>query len=123
MMAAACTVFSERGFAGTTMDAVAAEAGVAVQTLYFSFHTKAELLQAAYEHAVTGPEQILPHLSDWWRQVSEASDVRDAVIALVDGTIPMSGAPRRSCGLCAPRRTPGRRTSTTRPCAATGTHT
>ena len=31
----------------TTMDAIAADAGVAVQTVYFTFHTKAELLLAA----------------------------------------------------------------------------
>jgi AcrR family transcriptional regulator len=89
MMAAACAVFSERGFGGTTMDAVAAEAGVAVQTLYFTFHTKAELLQAAYQYAVFGPEQLPPHLSEWWQQVMDATDVRAAVAALVDGTIPI----------------------------------
>ena len=30
------------------MTDIAAEAGVAVQTVYFTFHTKAELLQACY---------------------------------------------------------------------------
>jgi AcrR family transcriptional regulator len=89
MMAAACQVFSERGFSKTTMDAVAGEAGVAVQTLYFTFHTKSELLQAAYEYAVLGPDETPPHLSEWWRAVDEARDVRKAVVALVDGTIPI----------------------------------
>jgi AcrR family transcriptional regulator len=89
MMKAACDVFSERGYAATTMDAVAAEAGVAVQTLYFSFHTKAELLQAAYEYAVLGPEGVPPHLSQWWSDVETADDVRAAVEALVDGTLPI----------------------------------
>jgi AcrR family transcriptional regulator len=89
MMAAACRVFSERGFARTTMAAVAEEAGVAVQTLYFSFHTKAELLQAAYEYAVLGPDETPPHLSQWWRDVESAPDLRRGVEALVDGTIPI----------------------------------
>ena len=39
--------FSEHGYVATTMDAVAQDAGVAVQTVYFTFHTKAELLIAA----------------------------------------------------------------------------
>ena len=123
MIAAACAVFSERGFAATTMDAVAAEAGVAVQTLYFTFHTKAELLQAAYEHAVTGPEQIPPHLSDWWRQVSDATDVREAVTALVDGTIPILERAAPLVWVVRADADAGRRTSTTRPCAATGMDT
>jgi AcrR family transcriptional regulator len=36
------------------MDAVAADAGVAVQTVYFAFRAKGDLLQAVYEHAVLG---------------------------------------------------------------------
>jgi TetR/AcrR family transcriptional regulator of autoinduction and epiphytic fitness len=40
--AAAC--FGERGYAGTTMDIVAAKAGVAIQTVYFVFHSKPKLL-------------------------------------------------------------------------------
>ena len=89
MMSAACQVFSKRGYAATTMDAVATEAGVAVQTLYFTFHTKAELLQAAYEYAVLGPEQTPPHLSQWWREVELAHDIRTAVERLVEGTLPI----------------------------------
>lgn len=89
MMSAACHVFSTRGYAATTMDAVATEADVAVQTLYFTFHTKAQLLQAAYEYAVLGPEQTPPHLSQWWREVESADDVRTAVQRLVDGTLPI----------------------------------
>src|SRR6476619_2512672 len=44
---AALARFSEYGYAATTMEAIAADAGVAVQTVYFTFHTKAELLLAA----------------------------------------------------------------------------
>lgn len=89
MATAACRVFGERGYAGTTMAAVADEAGVAVQTLYFRFHTKAELLQAAYEQAVLGPEGVPPHLAPWWKNVLAAADVRAAVAYLVGGTVPI----------------------------------
>jgi AcrR family transcriptional regulator len=87
MMEAAHRIFSERGYAKTTMDAVAAEAGVAVQTLYFTFHTKAELLQAAFEHAVLGPEATPPHLAAWWGVAEREPDVAKAVTHIVDGTV------------------------------------
>jgi AcrR family transcriptional regulator len=48
-------LFVERGFTGTRMSDVAKRADVAVQTVYFRFHTKAELLQACYARAVRGP--------------------------------------------------------------------
>jgi len=87
MMEAANREFSRRGYARTTVDAVAAQAGVAVQTVYFTFHTKAELLQAAYEHAVLGPEPVPPHLSGWWRAAESAPDVTTALGHVVAGNI------------------------------------
>jgi AcrR family transcriptional regulator len=48
------------------MTDVAAEAGVAVQTVYFIFHTKAELLQACYERGVLGEDNPLPPLQQPW---------------------------------------------------------
>ena len=52
---AALVRFSGQGYAATTMDAIAGDAGVAVQTVYFTFHTKAELLIAALKIAGGGP--------------------------------------------------------------------
>jgi TetR/AcrR family transcriptional regulator of autoinduction and epiphytic fitness len=43
MRAAAAALFAEGGYGRTTMEAIAEQAGVAVQTVYFTFHTKAEL--------------------------------------------------------------------------------
>jgi AcrR family transcriptional regulator len=80
-------VFSARGYAKATMEAVAAEAGVAVQTVYFTFHTKAALLQAAYEFAVLGAERTPPHLTAWWRAAEAAPDVVRAVAHIVDGSV------------------------------------
>lgn len=88
MMEAAYRVFSASGWSGTTMDAIAAEAGVAVQTLYFTFHTKAELLQAAFDFAVLGPEDPTPpHLSAWWRAAEAEPDVAEALGHVVAGTM------------------------------------
>jgi AcrR family transcriptional regulator len=56
MIEAALARFREEGYAATTMEAIAADAGVAVQTLYFTFHTKAELLLAAVTVAGGDPD-------------------------------------------------------------------
>jgi AcrR family transcriptional regulator len=52
---AALDRFRGQGYAATTMETIAADAGVAVQTVYFTFHTKAELLFAALR--VSGGER------------------------------------------------------------------
>jgi AcrR family transcriptional regulator len=54
VISSAHSLFVERGYTGTRMSDVAKDAGVAVQTVYFRFHTKAELLQACYARAVLG---------------------------------------------------------------------
>ena len=87
MVAAAYRRFTEDGYSATPMDVIAKDAGVAVQTLYFTFRTKGELLQAAYEYAVEGPAPTPPHLSDWWRAAEEAPDVAAAMRLFVDGTM------------------------------------
>lgn len=51
---AARRLFVERGYAGATIPAIAAEAGVAVETVYRSAAGKAGLLAAAVQAAVAG---------------------------------------------------------------------
>ncbi|WP_051214916.1 TetR/AcrR family transcriptional regulator [Granulicoccus phenolivorans] len=58
--AAAHRLFCERGYAGTRMADVARESGFAVQTVYFVFHSKPELLQACYVDAVKGQDDPRP---------------------------------------------------------------
>ena len=87
MVAAAYRRFTEDGYSATPMDVIAKDAGVAVQTLYFTFRTKGDLLQAAYEYAVEGPEPVPPHLSDWWRAAEDAPEVETAMQLFVGGTM------------------------------------
>jgi AcrR family transcriptional regulator len=87
----ALRAFSERGVSTTPMDAIAADAGVAVQTVYFAFRTKGELLQATYEHAVHGPAQTPPHLMPWWPRRDDGTDITEAVSRLVSGTLELLG--------------------------------
>jgi AcrR family transcriptional regulator len=51
---AATTLFCTQGYVDTTMAAIAAEAGVAVQTLYLRHGSKAAVLSAALDVAIAG---------------------------------------------------------------------
>src|ERR1700674_5038600 len=57
MLDAAQRLFSERGYASTTMDAIAAEAGVAVDTVYAGFGSKRGVLSALMDVRVGGDDQ------------------------------------------------------------------
>ena len=85
MIRAAYQLFTQRGYAATTMADIAAAAGVAVQTLYFTFHTKAELLHNVYELAVLGEDDpIPPPEQPWWAEMLAAKRLEDALGLLVD---------------------------------------
>jgi len=51
---AATGLFDSRGYAATTMEAIAERADVAVETVYSRFRTKANLLDAILEPAIVG---------------------------------------------------------------------
>ena len=54
-------VFLERGFAGTSTDAIASEAGVSKQTLYAYYASKEELLVAVMQHLIhEDPQNRIP---------------------------------------------------------------
>ena len=57
---AAYDLFCERGYAGTMLADVAQRSGVAVATVRFVFHTKAELLSRVFDFAVMGEDGPLP---------------------------------------------------------------
>lgn len=54
ILAAAGVLFRERGYAQTSMPAIASSSGVAVETLYRSFGGKAALFRAVVEAAIAG---------------------------------------------------------------------
>ncbi|HUO48175.1 MAG TPA: hypothetical protein VMU09_05015, partial [Acidimicrobiales bacterium] len=65
---------------------VAEEAGVAVQSVYFTFHTKVELLQACYELAVMGEEDPLPPPEQpWFKAIFEAPTGPEALAHFAGG--------------------------------------
>ena len=63
VLEAATTLFAERGWAATGMRDIAAQAGVAVQTVYASFASKNDVLLAAIDVGVVGDTRSVP-LSD-----------------------------------------------------------
>jgi len=86
MIHAAQKVFTSHGYAGARMIDVAAEAGVAVQTVYFTFHTKAELLQACYELAVLGEDDPRPPSAQpWYSAILAATDRHAAIRHFAEG--------------------------------------
>lgn len=91
MLDAAYEAFARSGYRATTMQAIADDAGVAVQTLYFTFHTKDELLQAVQDRAVLGDAGVPPHLQPWFAEMQEATTVEAAVEAFVGGLATICG--------------------------------
>lgn len=85
MLDAAYELFCEVGFRASTMELIAERAGVAVQTLYFSFHTKDELVQAVHEYTVLGDDGVPPPQQAWYRAAVAEPDIANAVAILVDG--------------------------------------
>ena len=75
ILEAAAAVFTEQGFTGTRIDDVAAEAGVAVATVYKVFTNKANLLAGALHQAMTGGDPDHPiDEQPWWREQLEEPD-------------------------------------------------
>jgi AcrR family transcriptional regulator len=62
IVAAAHQLFAERGYAGTTMQAIADEAGVAVETVYAALGSKRAILARLVDVSVGGDEQPVPIL-------------------------------------------------------------
>ncbi len=75
ILAAARRLFEERGYAATTMSAVAAEAGVALKTVYLAFDTKAGLLRALWHLLLRGDGGDVP-MTDrpWFRSLLAEPD-------------------------------------------------
>ena len=60
VLAAATRLYETTGWAKTTINAIAAEAGVAVETVYSGFGSKKALLRAAIDAAVVGDAEPTP---------------------------------------------------------------
>ncbi len=72
---AAQGLFELQGYATTTMEAIAAEAGVALKTVYLAFVTKSGLLRALWDVLLKGDEEAAPVAErPWYLEIMEEPD-------------------------------------------------
>lgn len=67
--------FERDGYVATTMEAIAAEAGVSLKTVYLAFSTKAGLLRAVWDLLLKGDTSAAPVAErPWYLEVLEEAD-------------------------------------------------
>lgn len=87
ILTSAQQLFLDRGYPDTTMDDVAAAAGVAVQTVYYTFKTKSLLLRETIDLASTGqPDQPRAAERPWMHEaITAGSGDRALAVAVENG--------------------------------------
>ena len=99
IIAAATQRFLARGYAGTTMRAVALDAGVALPTVELAFRTKARLLKAVIDVAIAGDDDQVTMLDrQWARHAESLGGAPDFVAAFARV---LAGSAERAAGLAA----------------------
>jgi AcrR family transcriptional regulator len=83
VLSVARELFIEQGYALTSMDAIAAEAGVSAQTVYNQFGTKCELLASVLDRAIVGDEAPVAVIERPWFFTSEDESAADAIARFV----------------------------------------
>jgi AcrR family transcriptional regulator len=71
VLEAAFRLFVDRGYAGTTIAAVAEQAGVSPETIYLSLGGKRGLLEGAIEMAIAGEDDAATRDDAWWTEVAQ----------------------------------------------------
>ncbi len=73
-------LFTERGYAATSMTAIADRAGVALDTVYAAVGRKPELARMLIETAVTGTDEAVPaEQRDYVRAIQAAADAETKI--------------------------------------------
>ena len=83
IVVAGSTLFCDHGYLDTTMAAIAAGAGVAVQTLYLTFGSKVAILEAAHDRAVVGDDEQVPVLQRDWVVEAQAEPNGSEALKLI----------------------------------------
>jgi AcrR family transcriptional regulator len=75
ILEAAHRLFEQHGYGSTTMAAIAAEAGVALKTVYLAFETKSGVLRALWNLRIrAGRDEVPIAQQEWYREALEAKD-------------------------------------------------
>ena len=83
MRDSASELFVRQGYAATTMDQIASQAGVAVQTVYYTFRTKGALLCEVMDVTAAGAETAPPVAQRPWMREAMSSPSPQRALALV----------------------------------------
>jgi AcrR family transcriptional regulator len=83
ILEAAFDLFVDRGYAATTINAVAAKAGVSSETIYVSLGGKRGLLEGVIETAIAGENEAPAREDDWWATVAELPDAEERLEQMV----------------------------------------
>jgi AcrR family transcriptional regulator len=84
---AAHDLFVEHGYGATTLQDVADRAGVAVQTIYFTFGNKRSLLKEVVDTSIAGDDQPVATMDrPWFRDAVAAGTASAALRRHVQGT-------------------------------------
>jgi AcrR family transcriptional regulator len=77
ILEAAQRLFERQGYSATAMSAVAAQAQVALKTVYLAFETKSGLLRALWDQLLGGADDAVPVVDrPWYREMMAAPDPR-----------------------------------------------
>jgi TetR/AcrR family transcriptional regulator of autoinduction and epiphytic fitness len=82
MIRSARELFVAQGYAVTTMEQIAVQAGVAVQTVYYTFKTKGQLLSEVVEETAAGEDGPTPPAQRAWVTEMLSASVAQRVLAL-----------------------------------------
>ena len=72
ILKSAALLFASDGYAATTMDMIAAEAGLAVQTVKYTYHTKARVLLEVIEMVAAAGDPLPVPQRAWFREATTA---------------------------------------------------
>jgi AcrR family transcriptional regulator len=81
---AAARLFADRGYAGTTIVAVAEAAGVSPETIYVSLGGKRGLLEGVIEAAIAGATDGAAEEEAWWSAVARSPQPAERLAKLVE---------------------------------------
>ncbi|MFI0975860.1 TetR/AcrR family transcriptional regulator [Streptomyces sp. NPDC021093] len=88
VLEASLRLFTAHGYDGTTIDAIARESAVSVQTVYFKFGTKFAVLKELLDVRVAGDDQPVPTVErEWFRDAVAADDPREQLRHQVAGAL------------------------------------
>ena len=121
VLAAARRRFLDEGYAATALPAVAADAGVSVESIYKAFRNKAGVLKAVFDVAVAGDDEPVAIMDRAWvADIQAEPDVVEKLRLYSDHLVAVD-APHRARPAAGPRRRHARRRRGRRLGAAAGT--